>query len=98
MTHSKKLLFNYHEFEKLERVSLGDGHTVEAIGTGDVYLSMMFKVGKQKHCVMRNALYIPKLACNLFSVRAASSKGNVVIFGEKKCWIKDRIGRLVGMG
>ena len=98
MTRSKELLFNYHKFEKRERVSLRDGQTVEAIGTGDVCLSMIFKVSKQKSCVMRNGLYIPKLACNLFSVRAAGSKSNVVMFGEKKCWIKERKGRLVGMG
>ena len=46
---------------------------------------MMLKLSKQKSCVMRNALYVPKVACNLFSMRAAGSKGNVVMFGKKKC-------------
>ena len=47
---------------------------------------------------MDNALYVPKLACNLFSVRAAATKGNSVKFGNSKCWIRDRNGKLLGMG
>ena len=43
-------------------------------------------------------LYVPKLACNLFSVRAAASRGDVVKFGQSKCWIRDRDGKLRGMG
>ena len=46
---------------------------------------------------MRNVLHVPKLACNLFSVRAAVSRGNSVKFG-KQCWIKDSNGSLIGMG
>ena len=55
-------------------------------------LNMKFKVSKQKRCVMRNVLHVPKLACNLFSVRDISVK-----FG-KQCWIKDSKGSLIGMG
>lgn len=47
---------------------------------------------------MHDDLFVPKLACNLFSVRAAISKGNTVKFGEMKCWIRDTDGKLVGMG
>lgn len=41
---------------------------------------------------------MPKLACNLFSVRAAASKGNVVQFGHSRCWIRGKNGQLCGMG
>ena len=47
---------------------------------------------------MYNVLYVPKLACNLFSVRAGASKGNTVKLGHSKCWIRDRNGKLRGMG
>ena len=47
---------------------------------------------------MYNVLYVPKLACNLFSVRAAASKGNIVKFSRSRCWIRDRSGKLYGMG
>ena len=47
---------------------------------------------------MHDALYVPKLACKLFSVRAAADKGNTVKFGNTSCWIHDRNGKLLGMG
>ena len=47
---------------------------------------------------MYKVLYVPKLACNLFSVRAAASKGNTVKIGHLKCWIRDRNEKLRGMG
>ncbi len=59
---------------------------------------MVFKVSDSKKAVLYNVLYVPKLACNLFSVRAATSKGNVVKFGRSRCWIRDRTGKLSGMG
>ena len=40
MTSEKKILTSYHEFEKPEKVGLGDGQTVDAVGMGNVYISM----------------------------------------------------------
>ena len=42
--------------------------------------------------------YVPKLACNLFSIRAAVARGNTVKFGTTKCWIQDSEGILRGVG
>ena len=33
-----------------------------------------------------------------FSVRAAAAKGNSVKFSHSKCWIRERNGKLRGMG
>ena len=63
-----------------------------------VDLSMQFKVSDPKRCVMYQVLYVLKLACNLFSVRAAASIGNFLKFGKSKCWIRNSRGRLLGMG
>ena len=97
MTPDKELLINYHLFEKAEVVSLGDGRTVEAVGIGTVYLNMTFKVSDSKHAVLKCVLHVPKLACNLFSVRAAVSRGNVQ-FGQSRCWIRDGRRKLLEMG
>ena len=43
-------------------------------------------------------LYVSELACNLFSVRAAPTKGTHVKFGQSHCWIEDANGKLCGMG
>ena len=58
---------------------------------------MQFKVSDQKQAVMYKVLYVPNLACTLFSVRAAAERGNIVKFGHSKCWIRKRTGELVGM-
>ena len=95
MTCRRELLTDYKEFENPEKVSLGDGRFVDAVGVGNVHLKMLFKVSEPKKSVMYEVLYVPKLACNLFSVRAAASKGK---FGKVRCWIRDSKGILRGMG
>ena len=97
-TPQKEFLIDYHEFDTPEKVGLGDGRIVKAVGVGNVRLNMLFKVSDSKRAVMYNVLYVPKLACNLFSVRAAAGKGNIVKFGRSRCWIRDRNGKLYGMG
>lgn len=47
---------------------------------------------------MYRVLYIPKLACNLFCVRAAASMGNVVKFAATKCCIRNSKGNFCGIG
>ena len=98
MTYQKHLLHDYREFDKPEKVGLGDGRVVDAVGTGSVCLTMRFKVSDPKRARMHKVLYVPKLACNLFSVRAAAQQGNLVKFGSLKCWIRKRNGGLLGMG
>ena len=98
MTQSIQFLVDYEGFDKPQKVYLGDGRTVEAFGRGNIHFRMVFKMSKPKEVTMYNVLYVPKLACNLFSVRAAATKGNSVKFGNSKCWIHDRNGKLLGMG
>ena len=43
-------------------------------------------------------LHIPKLACNLFSVREVAKRGNTIKFGQSQCWIRGPKGTLDGMG
>ena len=78
MTRDKELLADYKELEIPEKVSLGDGHMVDAHGVGNVHLNMVFEGGPSKKFVMYRVLYVPQLASNLFSVRAAALKGSLV--------------------
>ena len=61
-------------------------------------MKMLFRVSDPMQCAFQHVLYVPRLACNLFSVRAAAAKGNTVKFGIGKCWIRDGDGKLKGMG
>ena len=79
-------------------VSLGDGRSVEALGKGTVKLILQL-IGKVKRAIsFRNVLYIPKLAANLFSVRAVTERGYIVQFGHTRCWINDVNKRVRAMG
>ena len=101
MTKEKHVLTNYQEFAEPENVALGDGRVVKALGSGSVRMNMLFQATEAtepKRAVLYNVLYVPKLTCNLFSVRAAVSKGNAVEFGPKQCCIYDENGELRGIG
>ena len=47
---------------------------------------------------MRDVLYVPKLAGNMFSVRAAAQKELVLSFSHKYCWMRNKKRQLVGIG
>ncbi len=99
MTNQEEILSSYQKFEQPEKVGLGDGRTVDALGIGKVHVYMRYGICKKsrnrvKRAVIINVLIVPKLACNLFSVRAATFSGNNIKFGKSKCWIRDAKGRL----
>ena len=52
MIWNKEPLTDCQAFETPENVGLGDGHTVHAIGIGNVHLRMLFKVSQPKKSVM----------------------------------------------
>ena len=47
---------------------------------------------------MYDVLYVLRLACNLFSVRAATRRRNQVKFGQNNCWIRNGSGHLFEVG
>ena len=57
-----------------------------------------FTFSSPKKVTMYDALYVPNLKCNLFLVKVAATKGNVVKFGETEFLITGKNGILFGMG
>ena len=98
MTLKREYFTKYRSFSAPEKVALGDGRVVEAVGAGTIQLNMLFKVSNSKRAVMPYVLHVPKLSCNLFSVRAAAKRGKTVRFGQSRCWIRGPNGTLQGMG
>jgi len=47
--------------------------------------------------VFDHILYVPELAGNLFSLKAAVSKNNIIQFRNSRCWIRGASGRVFGM-
>ena len=54
MTQKRELLVDYEEFDKPQKVCLGDGCTVEAFAKGNIHFTMVFKMSKPKRlpCIM----------------------------------------------
>jgi hypothetical protein len=97
MTNQREHMSDYQEFKQPEKVGLGDGRTVDALGIGKVHVHM--SSGRESNkAVITNVLLVPKLACSLFSVRAATSTGSKINFGTTRCWIRDANGKLCGTG
>ena len=53
MTQRKELLMNYEEFDKPQKVSMGDGHMVEVCGKEDIQFTMTLDNDKPKKVTMR---------------------------------------------
>ena len=77
---------------------LGDGRVVEAVGVGNIRLKMVFKVSRSKPATMYDVLHVPKLACNLFSVRAATKRGNQIKFGQRNAGFETEMGNCMEWG
>ena len=65
-----------------QKVGLGDGHTLEAIGTGAVEVELELPGGESKIGRLNEVLYVPTLAYNLLSVAKVTEAGKTVTFGE----------------
>ena len=55
-TTREKLLIDYCEFEIPEKIELGDGSTVEAVGVGTIHLDILFRVSESKQAVLHDIL------------------------------------------
>ena len=96
MTSNKKLLKDDQGFDAHQSVRLGDGRTVEAYRPGQVKINVQTAHGRQMKSHVGGVLYVSKLDCNLFSIRAVTQTGLVVQFGHSYCWIKNSTGKVVG--
>uniref|UniRef100_A0AAV1TQ11 Retrovirus-related Pol polyprotein from transposon TNT 1-94-like beta-barrel domain-containing protein n=1 Tax=Peronospora matthiolae TaxID=2874970 RepID=A0AAV1TQ11_9STRA len=66
MTSTKKIIKSYKVFNPVD-VHLADDGVVQAIGKGDIVMSMKTPRGIKKG-VLTDVWHIPKLSRNLFSV------------------------------
>lgn len=101
MTHSKSCFTNFRSIKPI-KVHLADDGTVEAIGCGDVEMSMKTPHGLRKG-VLTNVWFVPKLSRNLFSVARFARDVGPITFDSTKCVAtmngsKWTIGKRIGKG
>ncbi|CEG37391.1 FOG: Transposon-encoded proteins with TYA, reverse transcriptase, integrase domains in various combinations [Plasmopara halstedii] len=88
MTSSKKFMRNYKAFSPID-VQLADDEIVQAIGSGDIVMSMETSHGIKKG-VLTNVWHIPTLSRNLFSVGRFTKDVGPVIFGKEGCFAETK--------
>ena len=79
MCNCRALFEEYHALETREKVTLGDGHGLDAVGCGTVALVMKLPGEKRKRLKLLNTLFVPELSYNLFSVSKASEAGMTTV-------------------
>lgn len=77
MTHDKTLLLNYSNYDEPTEILVGDGEHIEAHGKGWLFIH-----GKKEPKVIKDVLYVPKMAANLFSVKAGVKDGFEIKFDK----------------
>lgn len=99
MTSDQRLFTDYVKFDKPEPVTLGDGHHVNALGKGTIGIILTGIKGQDSVVsFLTEVLHVPQLTCNLFSVRAATSRGYIIQIGHSLCWLKNSNGKVIGRG
>ena len=63
-----------------EKVTLGEGSSLNIAGEGTVYRDMILTDGTRRVCAVQNVLYFPELSYNLVSVSRVADAGKTVHF------------------
>ena len=92
-----KTLFRKIDSTKTSSVTVGDGRGLRCAGVGEVVLCLEIPGGKTQRTAVRDVLYVPGLAFNLFSVPMANRKGCAVVFDNDKSEVM-REGRVMATG
>ena len=89
MDHDENDFTNLVYFDQPQKVKVGDGKYVEALGEGTVKLKVRIgsKVKKRR---LKKVLFVPSLAYNLLSVGKATAAYLNVSFSDDKCTISNK--------
>ena len=84
LVRDKELFSELQRLEKPIEIAVAkDGETIQAEHAGMVKVVSVVN-GKQVNCMIKDALYVPKLRCNLFSVLRVEQAGMRVVFEAGK--------------
>ena len=93
----KELFEDLHPLSRPQKVTLSDGHTLEAIGTGAVEVKLKLTGEESKIGRLKEVLYMPTLAYNLLSVAKVTEAGKVITFGETQGKVINGQGEVVAV-
>ena len=98
ISNNRSLFVEYNSLEESQSVTLGDGHTLEAVGKGVVALKLKLEDGKTITGRLNDVLYVPELTYNLLSISRVTKLGKRVKFYRSYCNIIDNKERITATG
>ena len=97
MCSDPKVFTKLRSLEPPQKVTLGDGHELKAIGQGIVKLTISLSNGKTKECKLNDVLFVPNLSYNLLSVSKAAETRKITEFDETQCQILGTNKRIIAV-
>ena len=98
MCNDRRMFTELRQLGSDEKVTLGDGSTLEVAGEGTVDVDMVLTDGTKRGCMLRKVLYVPELAYNLVSVSKATDAGKTVHFDDATCEFRNESDEVFAVG
>jgi len=98
MCNDRRMFTEFKQLGSSEKVTLGDGRSLDVAGEGTVDMDMLLNDGIRRGCSLMNVLYVPSLAYNLVSVSRAAVAGKIVDFDDSGCEFRNEKGETVALG
>ena len=95
--NSKELFADFQVLSKPQTVTLGDEHSLEAVGMGRVEVRLKLPHGESRIGQLSDVLYVLSLAFNLLSVSKITEAGKSVKFSKTEGAIFDDEGEKVAV-
>jgi len=87
MTCQRETFITFCPLSPPERVIIGDGRSIDAVGIGRIKLKVHVGNSEYKDTILRDVYYVPELHANLLSVPRLTKQGLGVTFDENTCTI-----------
>ena len=98
MCNNRNMFVELSQLGSGEKVTLGDGSSLDVAGEGTVDMDMILRDGTRRGCALKKVLYVPELAYNLISVVRAGEAGKTVCFDELGCEFRNDRGDTIALG
>ena len=90
--HERELFTCFKTLKVKQEVTLGDGRSLQATGSGTVELELVLPNGEPKKTTLHDVLYVPGLSYNLLKM---TDRGRKVSFCDSWCQVVDNRKRVV---
>ena len=95
--HERELFVDFKNLQEKQKVILGDGRSLEAVGIGTVELELVLDNDISRRCEVHSVLYVPGLSYNLLSVARITDRGKRVKFLDTRCEVIDKKERVIAI-